>query len=65
MEPKTAQILDERAAAAYLGLSVKTLQGRRGQRRGPAWVKLGRSVRYRREDLDQFIEAARIDPEQR
>ncbi|MBF0481711.1 MAG: helix-turn-helix domain-containing protein [Desulfovibrionaceae bacterium] len=63
MEPTTTAILDENQAAAYLGLSVKTLQSRRCKRRAPVYVKLGKSVRYKREDLDQFIAAGRIDPE--
>ncbi len=55
----------ETEAAKYLGLSVKTLQMRRHKHQRPIYIKFGKSVRYRREDLDAYIEACRIDPERR
>ncbi len=30
--------------------------------RGPAYVKLGRAVRYRPEDVDGFVASARVSP---
>jgi excisionase family DNA binding protein len=42
-------------AAAYLSLSINTLNKWRTQGRGPRFVKLGRSVCYRREDLDTWL----------
>lgn len=56
--------LTERAAAEYLCLSVRTLQKRRFDRQEPPYLKIGRSVRYRREDLDAFLEKHRVDPGQ-
>jgi predicted DNA-binding transcriptional regulator AlpA len=54
----TAALLDERQAAAYLGWTPRTMQQRRFQGAGPRFVRLGaRSIRYRVEDLDDFIEA--------
>lgn len=50
-------LLTAKQAAAYLGLQVQTLSVWRCQRRGPKFVRLGRAVRYRRQDLDAFIEA--------
>ncbi len=41
-------------AANYLGLSVSTLNKWRVYGQGPKFVKLGRAVRYRVEDLVQF-----------
>ena len=58
MEP--CGLLDEHAAAKVLGLSVITLRNYRHLRRGPDYVKLGRSVRYRLEDLEEYIERHRI-----
>lgn len=49
--------LDERQAAEYLSLSPRTLQTWRQRGNGPRFLKLGRSVRYRRADLDAFIES--------
>lgn len=43
-------------AAAYLSLSRRTLEAWRLQGRGPTYVKLGRKVVYRPEDLDAFAE---------
>ncbi|RLB40402.1 MAG: DNA-binding protein [Deltaproteobacteria bacterium] len=56
-------LLDERTAAEMLRLSVQTLRNWRTQRRGPAYLKLGRAVRYRPEDLEDYIRARRIELE--
>jgi hypothetical protein len=58
-------VVDERQAAAYVNLSVKTLQARRAAHKAPAFLKIGRSVRYRMVDLDTFLAAHRVDPEAR
>ena len=61
--PRTAKALKEKEAAAYLGLSVKTLQAWRFYSKGPKYLKLsGRAIRYRVEDLDQFMEASTVNP---
>ena len=49
-------------AAEYVGHSVKTLRKMRLEHRGPAYLKLGRSVRYLQADLDAWLESSRIDP---
>ncbi|GHF32207.1 hypothetical protein GCM10017044_28910 [Kordiimonas sediminis] len=52
-----APLLNERQAAAYLNQSVRTLQGWRLRGGGPRFVKIsGRSVRYRIEDINAWIE---------
>jgi predicted DNA-binding transcriptional regulator AlpA len=57
------ELLDEREAANFLGISVATLRRYRykiGDRTdGPQIIKIGRSVRYARSDLDKFIKAQR------
>ncbi|MBX9815169.1 MAG: helix-turn-helix domain-containing protein [Sphingomonas sp.] len=55
MEP----LWDEEETARYIGKSVSTLQKERLRGDGLPFVKLGRSVRYRPEDVHAFI-AARI-----
>ena len=55
--------LYEKEAAQKLGVAVQTLRNWRCNRRGPAYIKLGRSVRYRIEDILDFIDKHRIDPE--
>jgi predicted DNA-binding transcriptional regulator AlpA len=51
--------LTETDAAGRLGLKVATLRAWRHQGRGPAFVRLGRSVRYLPSDLDEFLRANR------
>lgn len=43
-------------AAAYLNVQPATLEQWRWNGRGPKFVKIGRSVRYRQADLDAFLE---------
>ena len=46
----------ETQTAKYLNLSKKSLQRWRFNRQGPPYVKLnGKTIRYRREDLDQWM----------
>lgn len=52
----------ERDAARYIGMSVAYMRQARMHGRGPAYVKLGRSVRYFRADLDRFIADHRVEP---
>ena len=54
--------LTEVEAAARLGLKVATLRAWRHQRRGPAFVRLGRAIRYLANDLDTFVDANRHAP---
>ena len=56
-------VFDEKAAAARLGLSVKTLQARRSAKQGPTYVRVGRSVRYLEADLDAFLDGCRVAPQ--
>lgn len=53
-----ADLLDENEAAASLNVAVQTMRNWRWKGEGPRYVKVGaRLVRYRRGDLDAFIEA--------
>ena len=49
-------------AAARLGLKVATLRAWRHQGRGPAYVRLGRAIRYLASDLNDFVHANRHAP---
>jgi hypothetical protein len=51
--------LDTKNAAAYIGLSVKTLAMMRCEGRGPKFVKKGR-IFYFQEDLDEWLKAGRV-----
>ncbi len=51
-------LMTEQEAGAILRVTVKTLQGWRYRGGGPPFVKVGRCVRYRLEDLQAFVTAA-------
>jgi hypothetical protein len=62
VEPKTRYVNDVKAAE-IADLSPQTLRNWRLQGRGPAYVKLGRAVRYSLNDLIAWLEARRIKGE--
>jgi len=49
--------LDYRTAAAYLGCSVAALRRWKRLGNGPCYYTCGKLVRYRREDLDKWIQS--------
>jgi hypothetical protein len=53
---------NEKEAAVILGCTVSALRKWRLLGRGPAYVKVGRLVRYGEADLAAFLDANRIDP---
>ena len=52
-------LLDQREAAGFLRLSQRTLERLRVSGLGPKFVKCGRSVRYQKSHLDEWI-ASRV-----
>jgi predicted DNA-binding transcriptional regulator AlpA len=52
-----ADLIDEPALAARLGISRSTLQSWRYSGRGPRFIKLGRMIRYRNADIDAYLRA--------
>ena len=53
-------LLSNNEAAAYLGLSIRTLPGLRRRGGGPPYIKLGgRKVGYLKRDLDAWLESRR------
>jgi hypothetical protein len=51
------ELFDERSAAKVLSCSVALLRKWRLVGEGPAYVKVGRLVRYRQADIDVFLNA--------
>lgn len=49
------QLLTEHEVSRMLNISVKTLQKHRVYGKGIKFLKFGRSVRYRLEDIENFI----------
>lgn len=62
----TAAALSEKEAAAYIGMSVPYLRcdrvngHREGRTPGPPFVKIGRTVRYLKVDLDAWLDSHRV-----
>lgn len=60
------EILTEEEAAIYIGMSRGFLSQdrangiRRGRTPGPTFLKIGRLVRYRKEDLDMWLAKHRV-----
>lgn len=58
-------LLTANQAAAHIGVSPWTLKKWRGLGRGPHFVRMGSNlgtVRYRRVDLETFLEASVVNP---
>jgi len=62
----TKDVLTEKEAATYITMSQSFLRQDRmngyrdGRTRGPDFIKLGRSIRYRKEDLDNWLAQHRV-----
>lgn len=59
--PKRTRALNCQEAADYIGMSTKWLWEARAQRsmNGPPYVKIGRNIRYLKDDLDRWLEQYR------
>ncbi len=55
-------LLTTKDAAERLGKHPAVLADWRHQKRGPKYVKMGRSIRYRVSDLTAWIDAHTIEP---
>jgi predicted DNA-binding transcriptional regulator AlpA len=51
------QLLNQKQAARILGLSVRTLERHRVTGTGPRYVRLGHVIRYRQNDLQEWIDS--------
>ena len=50
-------LLTAEQAAEYLHVQMQTLANWRGTGKGPAFVRIGRLIRYRLESLDRWIDS--------
>lgn len=56
-------MLSTAQAAHYIGVTKGCLDRWRLQGKGPPWIRIGtRIIRYRIEDLDEWLRNNRIDP---
>lgn len=54
------ELLNQSKVAKILGTTEKFLEARRTRGGGPAFVKVGRLVRYRKSDVDRWLESRRV-----
>ena len=54
--------INERDAAEFMSLARQTLANWCFQRKGPPYIKLGRSVCYDINDLELYMTSRKIDP---
>ncbi len=57
VQTRTEGMFDTKGAADFLQLSWHTLNDWRSKGRGPRFVKLGGAVRYRRQDLEDWLDS--------
>ena len=59
----TDQLLTVKEAADFLDVHEMTLALWRKEERGPAFIRIERNVRYRRIDLDSYLDEQTVRPE--
>jgi len=57
-----SDLVSETEMAAEFGEHPKTWAKRRRHRTGPAFITIGRSTYYRRQDIDNWLERKLVDP---
>ena len=61
---KNENLLTTEEAGNVLGMSEQTLRIWRMENKGPSYIRINRSIRYRREDLDEFVAKRTVGGEQ-
>ena len=59
-EQTKSALVNEKEAAAILGVALQTVRNWRGRRVGPSYVKYSSAVRYDLRDLQEYIRQHRI-----
>jgi len=54
-------LLTPREVSEYLNVRVATLAAWRYTGDGPAYVRLGRMIRYQRSDIEDYVSVSRVD----
>lgn len=55
------EVLTEKQVSEVYGLSIPFLRRARRERRGPRFLKISKSVRYRRGDVEAYLDAHQIE----
>lgn len=56
------EIDDQKGTAAYLGKTPRALEQWRYRGEGPPYIKIGQAVRYRRADVDRWLDENTVYP---
>lgn len=56
------EMITRRQLAEYLGMTEPALSMMVNRRQGPRFIRLGRSIRYRREDVLAWLDERVVDP---
>ena len=59
-EVRMPRLLNTRDASAYTGMSETRFKNQRWRGTGPRYIKIGRLVRYRADDLLAFIDGTEV-----
>ena len=62
MNNSLGSLLNERQISQILGISVSTLRRWRSQQTGVRFLRIGHLVRYRRDDLEDFVATCALGP---
>ncbi len=55
-------LMSERELAEKLKISLATLRAWRRNKRGPAFVRMGKAIKYRVDDVKDWLDGQRVDP---
>jgi predicted DNA-binding transcriptional regulator AlpA len=55
------EVLNERQVQELYGFSIPYLRRARREKRGPRFLKLGKLVRYRRSDIEAYLNAHAVE----
>lgn len=58
-------LLNTDQAAAFIGARASTMDVWRSKGRGPRYLKVGNSIKYRRSDLINYLDSVTIEPHKR
>lgn len=61
METAIEDLITAEEASKITSLPVKNLQARRAAKLPPSYVQLGRLIRYRKSDLEKFLQSCIVD----
>ena len=60
----TPKYVDEKVAAGVTGFCVQTLRNQRSAGRGIPYYKVGKSVKYKLDDVVEFMERHKVVPDE-